>query len=135
MIALLACNSLIATTTTVDKQPRRLSRCEQKKRVLDKSINIYNNSDYELTVIVNNERHKPTEIRIPSHGTMPILVLTYKKNVNITANVDGKLMKNNVRRRMNSENYWEVTITKTFAGGIRITKRERRPISFLCPLP
>ena len=118
MIALVACNTQIDAMRAVPRE-------EQELRMYGRDIAIFNNSEYELTVIVNNERHKPTEIRIPSQATMSIPVAEHK-NVNITADVDGKLMKGNFKRDKNTENYWEVTITKTFAGGIKVATRQSK---------
>jgi hypothetical protein len=91
-------------------------------------ITIKNLSPAKLTITVKNDPDNPTQVIIPGNDTGSIIVLKPKLNVHVKANYDGKILKTNLRRKKESENYWEITIRKTIIGGIEIIKREHRVI-------
>lgn len=94
-----------------------------------REITIKNLSPAQLTITVKNDPKNPTVVIIPGNDTGSILVSEPKLYVHIEANVDGKIMKTNFKRKKNTENYWEISIRKSIIGGIQLISRESKALS------
>jgi hypothetical protein len=89
-------------------------------------ITIKNLSPAKLTITVKNDPHDPTVVIIPGNDTGSVLVDKTKLKVHIEANYNGTILKTNVKRKRDTENYWETRIQHGIISSIEICKRESR---------
>ena len=91
-----------------------------------KMITIKNLSPAKLTITVKSDTHDPTVVVIPGNDTGSVLVNKAKLTVHIEANYNGTIFKTNVKRKRDTENYWEIRIQHGIISYIGIGKRESR---------
>jgi hypothetical protein len=89
-------------------------------------ITIKNLSPAKLTITVKNDPENPTKVIIPGNDTGAVLVDQTKLRVHVEANYNGTILKTNLKRKRDTENYWEIRIRKAIIGGIEISKRDSR---------
>lgn len=118
----------LATCSNLSYAMRAVPREEQEARMYGRQITIKNESDYPITANVSKAS---TGTEIPPHSQEKILVNTGKA-VTLTAHVNGKTLKHNFHRNLNTENIWTVDIRKGLIGEhIEITQRASEVLSFI----